>query len=212
MTDWEGFSKLESYVNKRKGSLDQVPEDRKARLDKLAASIRDGLDRDGKVSLLFICTHNSRRSHMGHLWAQLAAWYHGVEQVTCYSGGTEATSFNRQAIRALKEAGFSIDRKHPGANPMYLVRFPGVKNEIRVFSKKYTDPPNPTRDFIAVMTCDEANEACPLVIGASQRHALTYIDPKAYDGKEGEREAYAERCSQIATEMLYLFSQVSPNV
>lgn len=211
MTGWEGFPVLESYVAERSAAMGRIPDERKAMLDDLADSILEILDRSGKVSLVFICTHNSRRSHMGHLWAQLAAWYHHVDGVSCFSGGTEATAFNRQAIRALQDAGYSIDRKHPGANPVYLVRFPGTDRPIRVFSKKYTDPPNPTSDFIAVMTCDEASEACPVVIGALKRHSVTYVDPKLHDGTDREREAYAERCRQIATEMLYLFSKVSPN-
>ena len=145
---------------------------------------------------------------MGQLWAQLAATYHGVERIRCFSGGTESTAFDTRAVRAMKEAGFGITTLIPGSNPVYRVSFPGANGEDRVFSKKYTDPPNPTREFISVMTCSDADEACPIVYGAASRHAITYQDPKAYDGAPNESEGYAERCRQIGREMLHLFSMV----
>ena len=59
------------------------------------------------------------------------------------------------------------------------------------------------------MTCSEADEACPVVLGAALRIPIRYEDPKIYDGTHEESTAYDARCLQIATEMLYLFSRVS---
>ena len=58
------------------------------------------------------------------------------------------------------------------------------------------------------MTCSHADENCPLVLGASGRIALTYDDPKEFDGTPMEVEKYAERVHQIGTEIFYAFSQV----
>jgi arsenate reductase len=181
-----------------------IPEVRKECLKGLAKVLNEG--QAGIVSFVFICTHNSRRSHMAHLWAAVGAVRYGVERVNCFSGGTEATAFFPLAVDAIKEAGFRVRTKIPGANPVYLVSYPGAAEGVRVFSKKYTDPPNPIRDFHAVMTCSDADEACPIVTGSASRHAITYDDPKSFDGTSDAKEAYAERCRQIAREMLFVFS------
>jgi arsenate reductase len=206
--DWKGFEVLKAYVEERIKEFNQIPESRKEELDRLAGEIRSGLAGEEAVPIIFICTHNSRRSHMSQLWALLAARNYGIEQIRCFSGGTEATAFSLLAVRAMKESGFRIITRIPGSNPVYEILFPGSAGEIRAFSKKYTEPPNPTRDFIAVMTCSDADEACPIVYGASSRHTIRYDDPKVFDGTPHEREGYAERCRQIAREMLFLFSGI----
>ncbi|MBW2160612.1 MAG: hypothetical protein JRH14_11750 [Deltaproteobacteria bacterium] len=40
---------------------------------------------------------------------------------------------------------------------------------VECFSKTYDDPGNPAEGFVAVMTCSEADEACPVVSGAALR-------------------------------------------
>jgi protein-tyrosine-phosphatase len=174
----------------------------------LALRINSDIDKDQFTDLIFICTHNSRRSHMGHLWAQLAASCFGIEGVRCFSGGTEATAFNPRAIQALLNSGMIITQREGGSNPLYGVRLPGMAAEVQVFSKRYSDPPNPVKDFHAVMTCSDADEACPIVAGALSRHAIMYEDPKKYDDTPEESIQYEERSRQIAREMLYLFSSV----
>ena len=146
---------------------------------------------------------------MAHLWASLGAEFYGAKNVACFSGGTEVSAFNPQAVKAIKKAGFRVSTKIPGANPVYLVKYPVCMEGVKVFSKKYTDPPNPIRGFRAVMTCSDANDACPVVTGAASRHVITYEDPKAFDGTPRAVEAYAERCGQISREMLYVFSLTS---
>lgn len=202
--DWKGYESLQEYVAERIVEFSMIPAQRKKELEALAGII--GENKNKGVDLIFICTHNSRRSHMAHLWASLAAGMYGQGKVKCFSGGTEVTAFNPQAVKAIKDAGFKISTKIPGANPVYLVRYPGNPLGERVFSKKYSDPPNPSRDFHAIMTCSDADDACPIVSGAKSRHAITYEDPKAFDGTPQAQEAYAERCRQISREMLYLFS------
>lgn len=58
------------------------------------------------------------------------------------------------------------------------------------------------------MTCNEADDACPTISGAAKRYALNYKDPKVADGKANQKEVYTERSVQIATEMMFLFSEL----
>ena len=202
--DWKGYESLQEYVAERVEEFSMIPAGRKKELEALSSIISE--NNKESLDLIFICTHNSRRSHMAHLWASLASVFYGQGKVKCFSGGTEVTAFNPQAVKAIKDAGFRISTKIPGANPVYLIKYPGNSAGERVFSKKYSDPPNPSRDFHAVMTCSDADDACPIVGGAKSRHAITYEDPKVFDGTPQAEEAYAERCRQISREMFYLFS------
>jgi len=160
------------------------------------------------VRLVFICTHNSRRSHLSQIWAQTAAGRYGVAGVETFSGGTEATAFNPRAVTALRRAGFTIPEPEAGANPRYQVRCHAEAPPLVCFSKVYGDASNPRSDFYAVMTCSQADQNCPVVAGAAQRIALPFDDPKAFDGTLEEAAQYDERCRQIAREMLFIFSTV----
>lgn len=204
--EWEGFPVLNHYVKKRVAEFDRIPPARKAMLERIALHLARERDARGNLSLVFICTHNSRRSHMAHLWAHLAASFYDLEGFTFCSGGTEATAFNPRAVRALEEAGMEISQTGSGPNPLYRVRLPGEPGYVEVFSKKYTDPPNPPEGFMAMMTCSEADEACPVVIGAASRHSLTYEDPGSFDDTDQEASRYRETSLQISREMFYLLS------
>lgn len=59
------------------------------------------------------------------------------------------------------------------------------------------------------MTCSDAERNCPFVPGAEKRIAITYDDPKAFDGTESQAAKYVERATQIATELFYVFSQLN---
>ncbi|MEN8203270.1 MAG: protein-tyrosine-phosphatase [Bacteroidota bacterium] len=208
MKKWEGFEVLSQYAGQRTKEFKLITEERKVQLNRLAKAVRLDLDLECSADLVFICTHNSRRSHMGQVWALLAAYYYEIIGIRCFSGGTEATAFNPRAVNALEMTGLEIEQLDDGSNPEYMLSFPGEEEGFRAFSKKYEDPPNPTKDFIAVMTCSAADEACPVVTGASSRHSITYEDPKDYDGTPEEEVKYDERSRQIAREMFYLFSRV----
>jgi len=200
--------KLAEYIDRAGWDINAIPEDRKRLLEEVAAFVSSARQAGNSAELTFICTHNSRRSHMGQLWAAAAAAHFGIDGVRTYSGGTEATAFNPRAVAAMEKAGFVID-KSGDDNPRYLASFDEGGLVIECFSKTYDDPVNPTEDFAAIMTCSEADEACPVVLGAALRAPIWYEDPKVADGTPKEAAAYDERCLQIATEMLYLFSRVT---
>lgn len=188
--------------------FDQIPEDRKDALKQIALFVKSKVDAGESAELIFICTHNSRRSHISQIWAQAAAAYYGVPNVVAYSGGTEATAFNPRAVKAMEEVGFKIKKTSDGPNPVYEVRFADDGIAIKAFSKKYDGEGNPKNGFAAVMTCSQADKSCPFVRGATDRISTPYDDPKEFDGTPEEAAKYAERVHQIGREILYAFSLV----
>jgi arsenate reductase len=195
-------------INAFEKEFDQISEERKQQLKELTAFVEGKIKNKQKVELTFICTHNSRRSHISQIWAQTAAAYYDVPNVVAYSGGTEATALNPRAIKAMEEAGFKIAKTKEGTNPVYEVRFSDSENPIMAFSKKYSDPFNPLKDFAAILTCSHADENCPMVFGASTRISINYDDPKDFDGTPLEAAKYKERVHEIGREIAYAFSQV----
>jgi len=199
---------LLKYIKNAENSFSQIPDKRKSELKEIAAFVTHKNQLGEKAKLIYICTHNSRRSHFGQIWAATAAKYYGIPNVESYSGGTESTAFNERSVAAVKRAGFKVLKTTEGNNPVYHVKLDENSSEIVAFSKKYDDAVNPQNDFCAIMTCNSADQACPVVFGASLRVATQYEDPKAFDDTPDEAKMYDERCKQIAIETLYLFSKV----
>jgi arsenate reductase len=200
-------SRLAQYCDAAVKGFDQISERRKLPLDALAQYILSSIQAGGSIDLTFICTHNSRRSHMAQLWALAAVAYYGIDNVQSYSGGTEATAFNKSAIKAMEGAGFQITKTQDGSNPVFEVLLSQNSKSHKMWSKKYDDPLNPSKNFAAVMVCSDADQNCSFVPGAT-RIAMPFDDPKAFDGTPSEFDKYAERCLQIATEILYVMNQV----
>lgn len=191
-----------------KGSED-ISSERKEFLNELGIYIKEKLISKKEVNLIFICTHNSRRSHMAQVWAQAAAYYFGIQHIHTFSGGTQKTAFNISAVNALKKAGFKISRLKDGKNPKYKILFAKKAEPLICYSKVYDHKKNPTDSFVAVMTCSDADEACPVVLGAEYRTTIKYEDPKIFDGTDQESGAYEERSLQIGKEMFYVFKNVA---
>jgi arsenate reductase (thioredoxin) len=200
--------KLDDFIKDRIREFTLIPEQRKKQLEKIAEYVRQKIKSEFPAHLVFICTHNSRRSHMSQIWAQTAAHYYGHFHVFTYSGGTEATAFNPNAVNTMSEAGFGISVVKEGSNPLYKVEYSSDAPAMKVFSKVFDHGDNPKKDFAAIMTCSHADENCPFIPGASLRVPITYDDPKDFDGTPRQDQAYLERSEQIAREMFYLFSKV----
>jgi hypothetical protein len=196
------------YVEKLINEFDQIPADRQKELKKVALFIRTKIQAGEPAQLTFICTHNSRRSHLAQIWTQTAAAYYDVEGVKAFSGGTEATAMNIRTVDALRRVGFSLTESSSGSNPVYLVKFSDTNPEIRGYSKVYSAEGNPKNNYAAIMTCSQADKNCPVVEGSTLRVATPYDDPKAADGTPEETARYDERTQQIGREMFYMISQV----
>lgn len=199
---------IEQNINQLKNSFVVIPKQRKELLKETAQYISNKLNQSKEVNLIFICTHNSRRSHISQVWAQTAAEYYDIPNIKCYSGGTEATAFNPRAVKAMQKVGFRIEKKDDSENPVYLVDYSDNKEPLKCFSKVYSDEFNPQNDFAAIMTCSDADENCPVVLGAEARFPIRYDDPKVYDNTDQEEKKYSERVKQIGAEILFLFSNI----
>lgn len=199
---------VETKIKQLKDSFSLISGEREELLNQFADYISNKLKEKKEINLTFICTHNSRRSHISQIWAQTAAEYYNIPNVKCYSGGTEATAFNPRAVKVMKKGGFKIEKQDDSDNPLYLVHYSDDKEPLECFSKVYSDEFNPQKDFAAIMTCSDADENCPVAFGAEARFPIRYDDPKEFDGTELEEEKYDERVEEIGKEMLYTFSKV----
>ncbi len=187
--------------------INEISNTRKASLDPLVDYIKGKIENKEAVALNFICTHNSRRSHLSQVWAQTLGHYVGIKNITCYSGGTEATALFPMAAETLTNHGFQIIKLSESKNPVYSIKYNTNSPPIIGFSKTFDDSFNPTSNFAAIMTCSSADEGCPFVKGADGRFPITYEDPKAFDDTPLQKEKYHERSIQIATELLYVMKR-----
>ncbi|MEO9891874.1 protein-tyrosine-phosphatase [Aurantibacter sp.] len=188
---------------------ENISVERKAVLKPLIDFIQSKASKNKEIRINFICTHNSRRSHLSQVWAQTMANHFKVNNVTCYSGGTEATALFPMAAETLQNSGFRIRKISEDQNPIYSIKYAENEHPIIGFSKKLDDEFNPKSEFAAIMTCSQADGGCPFIAGAEKRIPITFEDPKAFDNTPQQAEKYNERSIQIATELFFVFSQIS---
>ena len=200
------FNQIKEQIDQL--DINSISDDRKNVLQPLIDFIQDKVNKAQLINLNFICTHNSRRSHLSQVWAQSMASYFNIKNVFCYSGGTEATALFPSAAEALSESGFKIEKLSNESNPIYAIKFSETEHPVIGFSKTYDAEFNPVSNFAAIMTCSSADAGCPFIAGAEKRIPITFEDPKAFDGTPQQAEKYKERSLQIATELKYVFSQV----
>lgn len=200
--------KLSNYAKSVTKEFSQIPEDRKNALKEIGDYIVEQRTANKTCKLLFICTSNSRRSHFGQIWASTASLYYGVDSIVAFSGGTEATKVNINAINALKRVGFGASSAGNPENPTWTIVNGAKGGQLLVYSKKYSDIQNPKKDFAALMVCSEADKSCPFVDGADMRIALPYDDPKYFDNTPSQEQKYDERCREISREMFFMFDYV----
>lgn len=205
--------KLKSNCDKLLNEANRIiPATRRDLLDEVAAFMRKEIEEAAtdkrEVSMVYLCTHNSRRSHFAQVWGHIASVLFQIKNLKTYSGGTVATECHPNTIAALEHIGFEIKCEDISAtNPIYHVYY-NENDFIACYSKANTDESIPQTDFIAVMTCSDSDDNCPLVPGAKKRFSTTYDDPKEFDERENPVPHYVERSLQIASEILYTFQQL----
>jgi len=126
--------------------------------------------------VLFLCTHNSARSQMAEGFLRAMAG----DRFEAGSAGTEKTSVNPLAIRAMAERGIDL-----GGHT----------------SKVYSDLAPPFWDYL-ITVCDDANERCPWVSGSVKRLHWSFPDPSRATGTEDERLAVFRRVRDQIQERL----------
>jgi arsenate reductase len=206
LTKTNVFPEIAAVINTF--NFESITEERKIILQPLVDYIQSKVKNEQEIRLNLICTHNSRRSHLSQVWAQTAAAYYNVKNVFCYSGGTEATAMFPVVSKTLTKQGFEIKAIAEGNNPIYTIKYAENEHPVIGFSKTYDDSFNPQDEFVAIMTCSQADGGCPFIAGAEKRIPITFEDPKAFDNTPQQAEKYEERSLQIATEMFYVFSQI----
>ncbi|MBY0244537.1 MAG: protein-tyrosine-phosphatase [Sphingobacteriaceae bacterium] len=200
------YSPLQTIVEKF--NFNTIDTERKEKLNALVNYIQDKKNLNENIRLNFICTHNSRRSHLSQVWAQTAAFYYNIKNVQCYSGGTEATEIFSMIVKTLENMGFQNSALSTGKNAVQNIKFNENEAGLICFSKKYDDKFNPSNKFAAILTCNQADSGCPFIAGAEKRIALPFNDPKEFDNSPLQAEKYLERSIEIGTELFYVFSQI----
>ena len=117
--------------------------------------------------VLFLCTQNSARSQMAEGFLRSMAG----DRFEAGSAGTEKTSLNPLAIRAMAELGIDI-ASHT--------------------SKRYGDVMSPSWGYV-ITVCDDANEHCPVVPGSVKRLHWSFEDPSRATGDAEQQLAVFRR-------------------
>ncbi|MCI2230054.1 protein-tyrosine-phosphatase [Polaribacter sp. MSW13] len=201
------FSEIENLIKEINPKT--ITNDRKTILQPLIDFIQSKVINNQEIRINFICTHNSRRSHLSQVWAQTMAHFFNIKNVFCYSGGTEATALYPMVAETFKNSGFQVKTISEGNNPIYAIQYTANEHPIIGFSKTLDDDFNPESKFAAIMTCSQADGGCPFIAGAEKRIPITFEDPKAFDNTPLQAKKYKERSMQIATELFYVFSQIN---
>ncbi|MBI1267936.1 MAG: protein-tyrosine-phosphatase [Cryomorphaceae bacterium] len=202
------MQKLEEFKSLVISAIEQIAPGRKSALQQIAAFVEHGIETSEKADLIFICTHNSRRSVFSQVWAQIAAFHFGFRNIRCYSGGTEATAIYRTVIQTLRNQGLQVEAISKIENSIYSFKYHPNEPAIIGFSKVYDDLFNVQTNFAAIMTCSQADENCPFIPSAAMRFSLPFEDPKDFDATSQEETIYAQRSLEIASEMFYLFQLI----
>jgi arsenate reductase len=160
-------------------------------LQTIVETIRES--RSACKNVVFICTHNSRRSQLAAFWAQYWADMQGLN-FAFFSAGTEKTTVYPTVIDALKKMGIPVEKSEEKYTAHTSTRC------ISLFSKTIGDSSLPEL-FHAITTCSEADENCPFIPQAITRFHLPYEDPKWSDGQRNEGEVYAQKSHEIKNDM-----------
>ena len=203
---------LTSYCRSLPDEFVNVPDSTGKNLREAGTYIIDQLNNGQLTSISFVCEHNSRKSHLGQIWTEMATLYYGIDNVKCYSGGTTPTHVNQRIIKALENTGFHISEKGIAGNgPKYHLGFGRPSQGFEIFSKRYDHPMNPDTNYMAISLCYNPEECCPISYGADQQLTIPYEDLQPFDNTPLETDMYDRQCRQIARDMFFMMDFVKNN-
>jgi arsenate reductase len=110
------FSEIDQVIKRLNPQTISV--ERKEILQPLTEFIQSKVSSHQEIRINFICTHNSRRSHLSQVWAQTLAYHFNIKNVFCYSGGTESTALFPMVAETLQNSGFQIKTISKNENPI----------------------------------------------------------------------------------------------
>ena len=199
---------LKEYIKVIFKSIDMgLEKNRKDKLIELAQTIKNTYKNENNVKIIFICTHNSRRSQFAHAWAHVSSLYFKLDFIKPFSGGAEIDTVNLNVINSLINSGLKIEKTHKG-KAIYLLKSFKKDKGINLYSKVYNSKLNPSKHFIAITTCSDADQMCPVIKGADKKVFLPYPDPRTSDQTGLEKKTYGKINAVIAKEMFYLMKQL----
>ncbi len=116
-----------------------------------------------KITVLFVCVHNSARSQMAEAFVN----YFAGDIIFAESAGIEAGSLNQNVVKVMKEIGIDISTNKT--------------KDVFEFLKA-------GKSFNYVITvCErEAAEKCPIFPGVSRRIEWSFKDPSKLQGSQNE--------------------------
>lgn len=180
-------------------------------IERISNYIHTQTEHGGEANIVFVCTHNSRRSQLAQVWAVVLAHELGIENVKFYSAGTESTAFHQNAVNSLLRNGINLEMLSKDNNPAYSLSITGQNQPYKFWSKCIDDISLPKKEFAAVMVCSDADINCPMVPGAKARFSLTFVDPKESDGRNDSDKVYDLRSQEIAMDILKILLNVRDN-
>ena len=180
---------LDKYID----NLDDIilRDYQKRRVKKISEELRGEINSCNKI--VFICTHNSRRSQLCEVWGSILSKRFNLD-LSFFSAGTEKTEVCGEAIKSLERAG--MDFTIVGNNIL-------IQNKIELHSKTLDEIKED--EFISLITCSDAEKNCPIDPRSKKNIKLFYDDPKKYDGTKEESDEYDKTCKLIASELNRIF-------
>ena len=76
-------------------------------LDKIINELNKNTLKNNYPKIIFICTHNSRRSQLAEIWSHTFSFIF-KKQNKIFSAGTSKEEFNIRAVNVLKKVGFVV--------------------------------------------------------------------------------------------------------
>src|SRR3954465_4707909 len=135
------------------------------------------------IRVLFVCTHNSARSHI----AEAFLTRDGGDDFEVFSAGTEVTRVHPLARRVLEEAG---------------IDWSGAR------SKSITEFLDQRFDYV-ITVCDRARATCPVFPGSPNTLHWGLDDPSEVEGTDDEKLAAFRRTATDISARLRPFIEVA---
>lgn len=185
-----------------------LPAEKSDRVKRLSLSLQNALQSKGKLNLIFICTHNSRRSQFSEVWAHALIHHYDLAQYfKSFSAGTEVSRVHPAVLNTLKRQGFQIDSSDE------QIQISGDDIPVkRLYSKDIDDESLVHEAAYTIMVCAQADENCPYIDWASERFSLPLHDPGVADGTEKESDSYRQCSEEIASLLKGVFELIKQRI
>jgi protein-tyrosine-phosphatase len=139
-----------------------------------------GRQRQEKVRVLFVCTHNSARSQMAEgLMRHLAGG-----RVEVFSAGSDPRGIHPDTIQTMDTLGIDIQGQQ---------------------SRHWHDFENQPFDYV-ITVCDRAREVCPTFPGGGQHLHWSFRDPLAVEDAGERARLFADTARQLETRIRYFLA------